>query len=236
MSEDCVLNISRNGRYLHWNFLINLNGTERISFSRRFVMKISPDGMLEHVSDMWGTAYIGSTNVKVSREEAISIALSHAEKYARNYNRTVSKVIDASLQFERDKFLFFKNSTVTVSSRGDDWAMYPYWRVEMRFNEPIGIPGQTSLQLDYIVYIWTDNGEIANEDIQGTYRPSYPEDDSGAPEQITPKPENRMYWLITIIPTLSALLIAQAMYRWWRKTKHRKPSSLRSSPPLFYRV
>jgi len=97
--------------------------------------------------------YVATTEVNVSKEQAINIARPYAESYAAKYNLNIVSV-NVTLKLERD----------WEWTRGNDnYAMYPEWLVSFTFDKvENGVVG-------YSVLIWADSGTVHDYGPQGFY-------------------------------------------------------------------
>lgn len=108
-----------------------------------FVMSVSKDGLLTHIVDNT-IFYVATTVVNVSMEQAISKALPYAEAYAHSHGQKVNAV-NATFEFVRD----------LGCVRGDNFAIYPQWRVWITFDKV-----NEEYVSEYAVMIWADNGDV----------------------------------------------------------------------------
>lgn len=112
---------------------------------------------------------IGNTDVKITKEQAIEIALERAESYSYTYQDT-----------KIENFNILRDSIVAeleVKSRYKPFELYPLWRVDLPLDDIY--PGAVYF---IRVNLWADSGEIMN--IRplggGGYDPSYASDSSDA--------------------------------------------------------
>jgi hypothetical protein len=120
------------------------------------------NGLALGVYDGIDVYYAASTEVKVSREEAIRIAKSLVEeKMGRVLAEQSANIasINASLVLSPD----------TSGARGDMRALYPKWIVRIEFSKPVnGKPiGFNGAVYGYEVAIWADTGEVAEASPRG---------------------------------------------------------------------
>ncbi|MEM3774780.1 MAG: hypothetical protein QXX92_07280 [Candidatus Bathyarchaeia archaeon] len=120
-----------------------------------FVISVSKDGLLTTIIDNT-IFYVATTDVKISESEAINKALPYAEKYANQHGQKITTV-NATFEFARD----------VGSVRGDNFAIYPQWRVWFTFDKT-----NEENVYAYAVLIWADSGEIYNSGPQGFYNAS----------------------------------------------------------------
>lgn len=106
---------------------------------------VTKKGFLNHFADTWGVCKVGSTTVKVSRDEAINMALAKARERFRDENPNITKV-EAKLMLDSEE---------GQGSRGNRYTLYPRWSVIITFDKiySMGIFG-------YAVRIWADTGEL----------------------------------------------------------------------------
>ena len=110
---------------------------------------------------------VATTDVKISREEAIRIAMPYIQAYALKHLLTIKK-IEATFSFEND---------VSLDRRKDRnglYMVYPRWMVIAWFTTKpkSGVCG-------YDVLLWADNGKVYHHCPQGFYSggaagPSWP--------------------------------------------------------------
>jgi hypothetical protein len=118
------------------------------------------NGFLEHFFDSWDFYKIGSTNVNVSEEEAINLALARAQNYSwpagandtsrvENFNATGAMIWET----------VFRSSLVADKARNTDVLMlYPMrhvWVSLDKFYPPGNVYG-------FNVYVWADTGEVCH--------------------------------------------------------------------------
>ena len=105
---------------------------------------------------------IGSTDVKVTKEQAIDIAVKYIEKYSYWFNETEDRAVAGLASCPR-------NGAV----------LYPFWSVVLDFNQAYGG--------DISVRVWADSGEVFE-----CYQGGSPLriDDSNPQPTPTPQPEN----------------------------------------------
>jgi len=116
------------------------------SLFRSMQVCISSTGLVTNILDDIGTYYVATTNVTVSKEQAIAIAEPYIEAFAQKNQQNVT-AINATLGYEADG----------NEERGDSLALYPEWQVLGTYDTP-GRVNATS----YSVWIWADNGGISS--------------------------------------------------------------------------
>ena len=121
---------------------------------RSVSISISKAGMVTRFTDNLGLYQVATTNIDISKEQAIKIATSCIEEYAFENKRKV-KAIEATFEYVSD----------ITSSRGSRFLIYPQWKVLAGFDDL-----DRNYAYAYGVMIWADNGEIYNRGPQGSYR------------------------------------------------------------------
>ena len=136
------------------------------------------DGALEFFRDGWGLFKIGSENMQISREEAISIAQEQA-------NRASTSPLN------------FGNRPIRVDFKlipREPFTLYPFWFIEL----PLEYPNSTIT--GWQVAIWADTGKIEYSHPTGIL--GTPPNTEGSSPDTQPKSENSEN------PPLSTYLIA----------------------------
>lgn len=175
---------------LQWSEKIN----GRFAMPHRSVtLSVSKSGMLTRFIDNLGIYQVATTNVNVSEEEAIDIAMPHIEAYARKNGPEVES-IEAALEFTSD----------ITSSRGDRFLIYPKWNIFATFDEI-----NEENVLGYAVMIWADNGKAYHHGPQGVLPPTG-----------VSKPVYSSWLFVVIIIVISALSGAIALTK--RRSKARQ--------------
>jgi hypothetical protein len=122
-----------------------------VSKALSFCLKLSKRGFVTTLVDNLALYHVASTNIAVTKEEAISIARSCAESYANAHGQVIT-CTNASIQWLRDM----------DSSRGDDFAMYPVWGVMISFDKT-----NDEYVCGYEVGIWADTGTLWHQQPKG---------------------------------------------------------------------
>jgi hypothetical protein len=128
-----------------------------IAPNSKFISIIVKDGFLAAFVDNWQLYNVDSTNVKLSKEEAIATALHTAKNHAWSLN-----IDDSSLNAKnfnesnvRWTALLFDGSLNADNKRSEDpLALYPVWRVGIALDKWYGY--MYGVQVD----IWADTGEV----------------------------------------------------------------------------
>jgi len=123
----------------------------------KFISIIVEDGFLAAFVDNWQLYNVDSTNVNLSKEKAIAIALHTAKNHAWSL-----KIDDSSLDAKnfnesnvRWTALLFDGSLSADNTRSEDpLALYPVWRVGIALDKWYGY--MYGVQVD----IWADTGEV----------------------------------------------------------------------------
>lgn len=148
-NENASLKISYK-EFMELSYTPKING---YLSDQRFSIYLSKTGLVTHVFDSLTIYYVATTNVSVSKEEAILAATPYAEAYATQHGQTITK-INATFAFARD----------IGGVRGDSFAIYPRWCVRFVFNKV-----NEENVFGYAVFIWADNGEVYHHDPQGMF-------------------------------------------------------------------
>ncbi len=121
-------------------------------------LSISKSGRVTTFMDNLATYYVATTEINISKEDAISIATPCAEAYAKTHGQEVV-LANATLEWLQD----------LNSIRGDNLAIYPEWIVDLCYNATNneGIS-------NYGVSLWADNGQIDTHAPTGFYGASAP--------------------------------------------------------------
>jgi hypothetical protein len=126
------------------------------------------NGTLTYFVDNWQYFQIGSTNVKLSENDAKTFALKTAQEHSWSIALDSSALDLKNFNISNVGWtaLIFDNSAGAVKSRGDVSVLYPVWRVGVALNKWYG--NLYGIQVD----IWADTGEIrAVEEAWSTINP-----------------------------------------------------------------
>jgi hypothetical protein len=107
------------------------------------------DGCLIHYSNWLGIHERGSSDVKISEQEAIQIAMEHARAYSWTQgNETISNVNVL------DKPVL---TSISLQNRGTNNTLYPLWDIHLPLDKmyPGGVTG-------FHVLLWADTGEVSS--------------------------------------------------------------------------
>ena len=122
--------------------------SDNIDFqSKSLVLNFDDYGFLEMLSDDWHIFKVGSTEVKVSKEEAINIAI----EYAEDYSWTVNDVEVNNFTIVAETV----SATLWPHSREDPLTLLPYWYVTLYLDRIY--PDRVDR---LAVGLWADTGEV----------------------------------------------------------------------------
>jgi len=139
---DLVLYVSANGQDLGWAYSPN----DIRCMEKSFFIYIPNDKYMIEIVDHWGIYPIGSTEINISKEQAINIALPYIQQYVQEKNRVIES-LDAELHFDRD----------WDGTRGDIYIIYPEWTVDANFTKS---PSDLWV-FGYTVSVWADKGQVS---------------------------------------------------------------------------
>lgn len=135
-----IFEIKGNGHSFSWSY--DISGIEKFIY---LGIDMTEDGRLKNFWDNVGVYTIGSTEVNVSEEQAVSVALGYAQNYAEEHGRTI-KAVNATLEFINDMEGF----------RGGTYVFYFHWSVTVTFEESENDP----YIFGYQVSLWADTGRV----------------------------------------------------------------------------
>ena len=165
------------------------------------------EGIFKSLVNDWDLYSIGSSEVNVSREEAINLARNAAEDYTLQiYLEDGLTDVEFNLADEpvRAKLSMYPRETLTV---------YPFWRIELYFDKyyysAYGIQ----------VGIWADTGEIEScESLSGLGGPISEQDSTeSSTEQNDDTATSTNIYIITAAAAIA--LVATALLIYFRKTR-----------------
>jgi len=144
--DDMKLVIATEGNDIEIQWIHTTSG---IDYQTKGVSFIFDNGVLESLVDGWFLFHVGSTEVNVSDEEAINIAMNYAENYT--WNADGLEVTNFNILEE----------PVSVSLlphiREEPLALIPYWYVTLYLDKVY--PGDINR---IAVGLWADTGEVVN--------------------------------------------------------------------------
>ena len=107
-------------------------------------LKIAPTGIVVLFSDNLATYKVATTEVNVSKTQAIDAAMPYIEAFAKENNRKIVSV-NATFSYIRDY----------SSDRGNSSLIYPQWQVDAKYENQ-----DNNSYYGYGVFIWADNGKV----------------------------------------------------------------------------
>jgi hypothetical protein len=125
-----------------------------IKMQKSFSISIDKNGVLTHLTDWLRIINIGTSEVNISEEQAVNIALDLAQKRADEVGTEIDSY-ETSLMLNNDP----------LTGRGDCFTLYPAWTVMFYYDNntrPANIYG-------CYVCIWADTGEVFIINSQGFY-------------------------------------------------------------------
>jgi len=156
-SENTKLEVTGNTSYTSFRWTYTVNGVE--APSKCVALKFE-NGFLKYFVDTWSIYKIGSTDLNISEDEAIDIAMKATENYSWNVsmggdNPPVT-VTDFDILGVSKTTLMIGNYIWKNESRsGDPFTLYPGWTIKLYFDK---------LYSGYVygldVGIWADTGEV----------------------------------------------------------------------------
>jgi hypothetical protein len=152
ISENVKLEVTVTANRTDFRWKYVFNGIEATS---KCVALNFKQGFLKYFIDSWSYWTIGSTDLNVSEEEAIEIAMNAAENHSWNLSSGTT-VTEFNIVGVSETTLQIGNYPTKNESRGGDpLTLYPGWRVKLYFDKLY--PGQV-YGLD--IGIWADTGEV----------------------------------------------------------------------------
>lgn len=210
-----------NRTYLKWAY--SFNGVEA---SHKSLVLIFEGNFLKFLGDKWHLYRIGSHDIRISKEEAIKLAVKAAKNHSWKVylgNGTWTEVKAFNIAGVSEATLFFTNGVWESEARnGDPLTLYPLWRIRLYLDKLY--PGNV-----YGIYVmpWADTGEIYKVQemiLMGSY-PSGSEDipelaNEGSLKNIN---SNKFMWasMLLLIGTIIVTAITTAI------CKMRKASTLK---------
>lgn len=158
-------------------------------------VSMSKKGLLTRLTDNMRLYHFVTTDIKLSKEEATSLAMPYIEAYAHMHQQGI-KSLETTIDFLPD----------ISSNRGDRFEVYPRWEVAATFDKT-----NEEKVFGYSVLIWADNGKVYHHGSQGSY--SQTEANDGA---------YSLWWLASAI-LVFAVLSSVGVYTQHRtRTRRRK--------------
>jgi DNA-binding transcriptional ArsR family regulator len=140
------LKVTINGDNAVVLLLYTANG---VDFSAKSLRLVFQKHVLQELSDDWFLYKVGSTQVNVSKEQAIQIARNAAKDF--EWNASGVQVSNFDVLNEPVSALFFPHP------RTEPLTLFPYWYITLYLDREY--PGEVS---SITVGVWADTGEVAN--------------------------------------------------------------------------
>jgi hypothetical protein len=146
--------VDGNSTSFRWTYMIN--GVEAPS---KCVALYFEQGFLKHFIDTWDLYKIGSTDINLSKEEAVKIAMDRAKNYSWRVGvggDSWIEVTEFNIVGVSQTTLDFGNYISKKDARGGDpLTLYPGWRIHLYFDKlyPGNVYGLN-------VGVWADTGEV----------------------------------------------------------------------------
>lgn len=204
------ISIEENYVYIKWMYIVN-----NIDVSSKAVSFIFKDGDLYLFRDTWDLYKIGTTEVVISKEEAISIAREHVQKYSY----TVDGMLISNFTILDEQVI----ATLSMQDRGN-YTLYPHWEIRMGLDKvyPGGVTG-------FQVMLWADTGEVTHITPIGSLGGPEPEPEDSTMPSLEPEPEPQqpsspMEYTYSIIAVTIMAVTAACSYLYIKRKSARKPT------------
>lgn len=225
-SGNIVLDVSAIDDSVTFKWYYTANGA--IAPYSKFIAMGFKDGFLEAFVDNWQLYDIGSTNIKLSKEKAIAIALEAAKAHFQNLtvddaDIDVKNFDESNVQWAT---LIFDSSLDADTPRNEDTlTLYPVWHVGISLNKWVGY--MYGIKVD----IWADTGEV--RDVQEVWSSMPP------PETVTTAnlndealvSEATLNLTMLTLSTLAVVIAVNALFWIRRKKKIASHNLLKSGFP-----
>jgi len=119
-----------------------------IEMEKGLSIRVDRNGFLRILGDWCSILRVGSTEVNVSREEAIDTALNLAQKHVDEIGAKIGG---------------YETALTLCGGRGDCFTLYPEWSVDIYYDKTYGC------YYGYSVSIWADTGEVSYASSQARY-------------------------------------------------------------------
>jgi hypothetical protein len=232
-SGNAKLEVTVNGNSASFRWTYTFNGVEAPS---KCVALRFEQGFLKYFIDTWSLYKIGSTDINLSREEAVEIAIDRAKNFSWNVSmggdNPPVEVTEFNITGVSKTTLDFGNYISKKDARGGDpLTLYPGWHIKLYFDKLY--PGNV---YGVDVGIWADTGEAHDirAMISGLGPP--PEDSTVPPTEPPPSqqpgflgsslPMEYGYAIVTIIVVTIATAAFLVYFRKIRKTHTKVESAL----------
>jgi len=227
ISEDIKLEVTVTANRTDFRWKYVFNGVEATS---KCVALNFKQGFLKYFIDSWSYWTIGSTDLNVSEEEAIEIAMNAAENHSWNLSSGTT-VTEFNIVGVSETTLQIGNYPTKNESRGGDpLTLYPGWRVKLYFDKLY--PGQV-YGLD--IGIWADTGEVHDirellylGDVPYSGEPADNEDTTEQPSteepnsnDASPNPHLTTILLTALIASILVVILVTIYSRRKKKNAHK---------------
>jgi hypothetical protein len=217
--------VTANHTDVRWKYVFN--GVEATS---KCVVLNFKQGFLDCFIDSWSFWTFGSTDLNVSEEEAIEIAMSAAENHSWNLSSGTT-VTEFNIVGVSETSLQIGNYPTKNESRGGDpLTLYPGWSVKLYFDKLY--PGQV-YGLD--IGIWADTGEVNDirellylGDIPYSGEPADNEDSTEQPSTEEPDNNDDADSDLTTILLIALITVAVGATITYSKRKKKNAHNLNS--------
>ena len=178
------------------------------------------NGVLEQFSDNWNDCVVGSSEVNISKEQAIDIAKEHIAAYSYPFG---NKTIDNLTIGDTTEWV---STNLSMEIKKDN-QLYPIWELLIPLAKVY--PGFATAMR---VYLWADTGELSLIEKSGggggATVPETSEDDAEIIEQSTPTPSQTAInqassTAVFTVAAFSAIVACVALMIYW--VKFRKTST-----------
>jgi hypothetical protein len=155
-AENIKLEVTVTASHTDFRWKYCFNGVEATS---KCVVLNFEHGFLDYFIDTWSLYNIGSTDLNISEDEAIEIAMNAAEDYSWNVSMGDDPpvtITEFNIMGVIETELSFGNYPTKNESRGGDpLTLYPGWHVKLYFDKLY--PGNF---YGLNIRIWADTGEV----------------------------------------------------------------------------
>jgi hypothetical protein len=225
-AEDIKLEVTVTANRTDFRWKYVFNGVEATS---KCVALNFKQGFLKYFIDSWSLWTIGSTDLNVSEEEAIEIAMNATENHSWNLSSGTT-VTEFNIVGVSETSLQIGNYPTKNESRGGDpLTLYPGWRVKLYFDKLY--PGQV-YGLD--IAIWADTGEVNDirellylGDVPYSGEPADNEDTTKQPSTeepnnnyASPNPHLTTILLTTLIASILVVIVVIIYSKQKKKNAH----------------
>jgi hypothetical protein len=211
--DDKVLEVTTYPDHTNFKWYYTFSGA--IAPYSKFVAIECRGGFIEAFVDNWQFYNVGTNDVNLSEEDAISIALEAAKAHSWSVKLDVN-ALDTSYFNNSNAIwasLIFDSSLNASKTRSANvMELYPVWRVGIALNRWYG--QMYGIQVD----IWADTKEIRSIQEAWSTLPS----PAGVPienlsDQINVSSENKLNQMMTAFPAISLVSIAFLWLSWRKK-------------------